>query len=178
MCLLYLCYPIYLFHAFLFWFLTPIIFITLSIVISSVISIVLLMTEEEKLDELLKYFNKMVSDHDPNLSKLDEICKRIFDADHHHSVYRIYRKRLITDGMIYQDTDEQSNKRWMASHIGITHSYKLQKENETILLHEKKDRLKRMERNEVLLAIGTFLFALVEILIHRKDLLSLFCYCY
>ena len=52
--------------------------------------------------------------------------------------------------------------------------YVEKKKRDAIILREKNASAKRMERNELLLVIGTFLIVLVEILIHRKVLLSLF----
>ena len=81
--------------------------------------------EENKLDLLLAYYRKMLSDHDDErLTQLNEVSQKIIGANHNHSAFRRYQNRLIADNLIERDhRHEGGDDRLMASQKGLTYSY-------------------------------------------------------
>lgn len=76
------------------------------------------MTEEKKLDTVLKLFKDRLSRH-PTDKEWNNLAQKICATNRNSSAFQTYERRLIADKLIEKDNDGNLT----ASHFGITYSY-------------------------------------------------------
>jgi len=151
------------------------------------------MTIEEKLDLILNECKDHYG-HLPEEKNWQRICRLVTDGDGSTTGNPDYKfdpvmlmllRGLEKDGFIEWFNNTKANpaqEYWVASYKGMTfEGFAKRKENELISFKEVSGKNRRMERNEQrlvywtkMLGLGTFALALIELIVHRKEILSLF----